>query len=85
MDMLNANMLLQQTAELERKLAGKNRELEIEAALERVRTSAMAMQKSDELVALIDTVQKELTKLEFLLNNCIFWIIRKSHTEQHGG
>jgi signal transduction histidine kinase len=66
-----------QIAELEKKLAVNRRELEIEASLERVRAKAMAMQKSEELVVLIDTVQKELTKLEFTLNNCIFWIINE--------
>lgn len=36
-------------AELEKELAAKNRELEIEAALERVRARTMAMHNSDEL------------------------------------
>jgi len=53
------------------------REAQIELGLERVRARAMAMQKSDELAELIDTVQKELTKLEFILNNCIFWIMQE--------
>ncbi|MEP7377894.1 MAG: ATP-binding protein [Chitinophagaceae bacterium] len=53
----------------------QSREAQIELGLERVRARAMAMQKSDELAGLIDTVQKELTKLEFTLNNCIFWIM----------
>src|SRR5438477_832129 len=53
------------------------REAQSELGLERVRARAMAMQKSDELVELIDTLQKELTKLEFVLNNCIFWIMEE--------
>src|SRR5258705_1771942 len=40
---------LKRNAELEKELALKNRELEIEASLERVRASAMAMHRSDEL------------------------------------
>jgi signal transduction histidine kinase len=57
------------------KAEAQAREAQIELGLERVRARAMAMQKSEELVDLIDTVQKELTKLEFKLNNCIFWIM----------
>ena len=34
---------------LEKELAAKNRELEIEAALEKVRARTMAMQRSEEL------------------------------------
>src|SRR5829696_8540864 len=77
MDTQKLDVLLQRHAGLEKELAAKNRELEVEAALERVRTRVMAMQTSDELVALIDTVQKELTRLEFSLNNCIFWIMQE--------
>ena len=51
------------------------REAEIELGLERVRARAMAMQKSDELSDLVDTVFKELTKLDFALNWCIINII----------
>ncbi|MFL5808213.1 MAG: hypothetical protein ACJ749_01750, partial [Flavisolibacter sp.] len=58
------------------KAEAQAREAQIELGLERVRARAMAMQKSDELVELISTVQKELTKLEFQLNNCIFWIMQ---------
>ncbi len=51
------------------------REAEIELGLERVRARAMAMQKSDELSELADTVFKELTKLDFALKWCIINII----------
>jgi signal transduction histidine kinase len=54
------------------------RELKIEAALERVRARAMAMQNSNELSALVDTVFKELTKLDFALNWCMINIIDES-------
>jgi signal transduction histidine kinase len=54
------------------------RELKIEAALERVRARAMAMQNSNELSALADTVFKELTKLDFALNWCMINIIEES-------
>jgi hypothetical protein len=42
----------------------------IEAALERVRTRAMAMQRSDELKDLIATVSVELAQLDFVLDRC---------------
>ena len=38
----------------------------------------MAMQKSDELSELVDTVFKELTKLDFALTWCIINIIDES-------
>ena len=65
-------------ADLEIELASKNRALQIEAALEKVRASAMAMQTSDELSALVDTVFKELTKLDFALSWCMINIIDES-------
>ncbi|MGB5480711.1 MAG: nuclear transport factor 2 family protein, partial [Eudoraea sp.] len=59
------------TIELEQ----KNRELEIETSVERVRSKAMAMQNSDELSELVDTVFKELTKLDLALSWCMINII----------
>src|SRR5262249_23482629 len=59
------------------KAEAQAREAQIELGLERVRARAMAMQKSEELVDLIGMVQGELTKLEFRLNNCIFWIMEE--------
>jgi len=57
------------------KAEAQSREAQIELGLERVRARAMAMQKSDELSELVDTVFKELTKLDFALNWCIINII----------
>ncbi len=59
------------TVELEQ----KNRQLEIEAALERVRARAMGMQNSSELAELVDTVFRELTQLDFQLGWCMINII----------
>lgn len=53
----------------------QTREAQIELGLEKVRARATAMQKSEELADLIDTVFKELTKLGFELSRCIIWII----------
>ncbi|MBK8550963.1 MAG: hypothetical protein IPL53_07860 [Ignavibacteria bacterium] len=60
------------------KAEAQAREAQIELGLERVRTRAMAMQKSDELSELVDTVFKELTKLDFALTWCIINIIDES-------
>ncbi len=50
------------------------RESQIEAALERVRSRAMAMQTSEELNALIGKVFTECTKLDLILDRCILII-----------
>jgi DNA-directed RNA polymerase subunit N (RpoN/RPB10) len=57
------------------KAEAQAREAEIELGLERVRARAMAMQNSGELSDLVDTLFKELTKLDFGLNWCIINII----------
>jgi hypothetical protein len=70
MDTQKIESLLQRNAVLEKELAAKNRELAIEAALDRVRTRAMAMKRSDELKDLIATVSVELAQLDFVLDRC---------------
>ncbi|MEQ1586745.1 MAG: hypothetical protein ABL895_12745, partial [Cyclobacteriaceae bacterium] len=61
-------VLLEETiAELEQKriaVEAQNRELEIETALERVRSRSMAMQKSDELKEVIKIVYQQLRYLK---------------------
>jgi signal transduction histidine kinase/ketosteroid isomerase-like protein len=54
------------TAELEQ----KNGELQIEAALERVRAKAMAMRKSEDLQSAVATVFEEFTKLSLDILRC---------------
>ncbi|MEJ8841766.1 ATP-binding protein [Lacibacter sp. H375] len=44
-------------------LESKNKELEIEAALERVRTVAMAMKKADDMLSICKTISQQLKKL----------------------
>ena len=56
------------------KAEAQTREAQIELGLERVRARAMAMQTSEELAELVDTVFKELTKLHFLLDRCIIML-----------
>ena len=60
------------------KAEAQAREAQIELGLERVRARAMAMQNSKELSELVDTVFKELTKLDFALTWCIINIIDES-------
>jgi signal transduction histidine kinase/ketosteroid isomerase-like protein len=57
------------------KAEAQAREAQIELGLERVRARAMAMQKSHELSELVDTVFKELTKLDFALSWCMINIV----------
>src|SRR4249919_1747769 len=62
-------ILLEETIEeLEQKrkaVEAQNRELEIEAALERVRTVAMSMNKPDDLLSICEILFNELQKLGF--------------------
>jgi signal transduction histidine kinase len=67
-------LLFKKNSFLEKELAAKNRELEIEASLERVREKAMAMRASEELNGLIGTVFIELTKLDLVLTRCVIMI-----------
>jgi len=53
MEPVNIETLQARNAELEKQLVVKNRQLEIEAALERVRTRAMSMHRSEELFELL--------------------------------
>ncbi len=56
------------------KAEAQAREAQIELGLERVRAKAMAMQSSSELAELVDTVFRELTKLDLLLDRCIIML-----------
>src|SRR3954451_24714321 len=75
MDTQQAALLQQRNAELEKALTAKSRELEIEAALEKVRSRAMAMETSGELNDLIKTIYVELKKLDASLDRCVIMII----------
>ncbi len=56
-------------------LEEKNRELEIEAALERVRSISMAMHNSDELSTVVYILFTELVKLDAQLDRCLILIV----------
>ncbi|MGB8318978.1 MAG: hypothetical protein WCE54_12680, partial [Ignavibacteriaceae bacterium] len=53
----------QKISELEKELAKKNRELEIEAALEKVRARTMAMHQSNELAETAAILFQQMTEL----------------------
>lgn len=96
--MQNIDWLLQRNAELESQLAARNRELEIEAALEKVRVRAMVMQKSAEVMDVAVTVYDQLQTLGFTFGaatviimdektgNMEHWLagfIRKGHVDSY--
>ncbi len=86
MDSQQAVLLQQRNAELEKDLAAKNRELEIEAALDRVRSRALAMHHSEELREVVTVVFETLQALDFALQNaaaiiCIFTEGSKDHIQ----
>ena len=58
--------LLKRTAKLEKELAAKNRELEIETSVDRVRTVAMGMRVRDELSGISEIIFEELKGLGFI-------------------
>src|SRR5881275_1407037 len=59
---------------LENELATKNHVLEIEAALEKVRSHSLAMRKSDELQDVVHTVFEKLNELNVELYTAIIFI-----------
>src|SRR6516162_4068799 len=68
-------LLEKKNAALKKELAAKNHELEIEAALERVRARTMAMQRSDELketTLVLNQQLKELGATTAQVSICIF-------------
>jgi len=65
-------LLLEKCEKLEKELVLKNRELEIEAALERIRSRSMAMHKSDELMEVIQLVYEQLVRLGLKIDSTNF-------------
>lgn len=72
-------IVLQITTELK----VKNRELEIEAALERVRARSMAMHRSDELKDVIKLVLEQFIQLSINAQHAGFYIDYKAHDDMH--
>jgi len=65
MDNLENQLLSEKNSFLQKELAAKNRDLEIEAALERVRQVAMSMMKTDDLLNISKGLFSELKLLGF--------------------
>ncbi len=59
------------------KAEAQAREAKIESALERVRSRSLAMHHSSELSAVVDTLMREFTNLEFTLTFCIINLINE--------
>ncbi|MBS1928397.1 MAG: nuclear transport factor 2 family protein [Ferruginibacter sp.] len=69
--------LEQVVAQRTMEIQNKNRELEIEAGLERVRSRSMAMHQTSELQDVIQTVHKELLNLKLSIDGGSFIVINK--------
>ena len=65
----------QKVTELKKELAAKNRELEIEAALERVRSLALGMRKSEEVGNVTDSFFAEFSKLTVKIIGCSIVVV----------
>ncbi len=71
--------LLQRNAELEKELTAKNRDLAVEAALERLRARTMAMHQSSELAEVASVMFEQLSLLGVSLWICGFTICKKDN------
>ncbi len=79
MNTQHTDLLLERNAELEKELEIKNRELEIEAALERLRARTMAMHQSPELAEAASVMFEQLSLLGISLWICGFTICKKDN------
>src|SRR6056297_3436213 len=68
-----------QTADLQK----KNRELEIEAASERVRSVAMGMQEPDDILDVLEVVKQEVDRFELGQVSTWLWTKRNEHEIVH--
>jgi len=68
----------QEVEELKILLDQKNRELEIEAALERVRSTSMAMHETIDLNKVLENIFSELGTLGTDLLRCVIWTFNES-------
>ncbi|CAN5619398.1 hypothetical protein BH11BAC5_BH11BAC5_32280 [soil metagenome] len=73
--------LTARNAALENELVEKKRQLEIEAALERVRSRSMAMHKSDELQEVIEIVFDQILQLGILADVANFIIFNQENND----
>ena len=72
------NKKLQLSVEARTKeLVSKNRELEIEAALERVRSQSMAMRHTSDLQEVVNTLAHQLLRINIDINGGIFIVVNE--------
>src|ERR1043166_4023835 len=91
MDATQDNLLEKRNAELEKELAEKtselqqkDREIEIEAALERVRARALAMNSSEELNEVVKELRKQIGLLgQRELDTCVIQLYDESPDQIH--
>src|SRR6185437_7750415 len=76
-------LLNEENAKLKKLLLAQNRELEIEADLEKVRSRAMAMQKSDELKEVIQLVYEQFVHLNIYIEHTGFLMDYKARDDMH--
>ncbi|TVQ07463.1 MAG: GHKL domain-containing protein [Balneolaceae bacterium] len=69
-------LVAEQTSDLQQ----KNRELEMEAATERVRAVAMGMQKPEDIMKVLDIIKREVERFELENIGTWFWIFNDDHT-----
>ena len=60
-----------------KELVSKNRELEIEAALERVRSQSMAMRHTSDLQKVVNTLAHQLLRINIDINGGIFIVVNE--------
>ncbi|NNK10959.1 MAG: SnoaL-like domain-containing protein, partial [Flavobacteriaceae bacterium] len=75
--------LRKKNEELEAKIRERTRDLEIEAALERVRSRSMAMQKSEDLKEVIQVVYEQFVQLDIYIEHTGFIIDYKERDDMH--
>jgi len=76
-------LLNEENARLKKLLSAQNKTLEIEAALERVRSRSMCMQKSEELKEIIKVVYEQLVHLNILVEHAGFLMDYKERDDMH--
>lgn len=64
-------------AERTKELVSKNRELEVEAALERVRSQSMAMRHTSDLQEVVNTLAHQLLRINIDINGGIFIVVNE--------
>ncbi|WP_336517134.1 sensor histidine kinase [Pollutibacter soli] len=76
-------MLIARNAVLERELAIKNRELEVEAAMENVRSASLTMQNSDDIEKIVNVLFQNLADLKLSFNGAGIFVFDENVRSIH--